>query len=288
MRHIIPPNPIKKAFEKPKKRRWFFGKGRGRGQARRAMLMKDHYASRTLPSVPRKLKLAVLLIGIILVIQSIFQIPLFRIKEVSIIGLKYLPQTSVDQFISQELSKRRWIFFKNDNYFLHADRVLKKQLEEKFYVEIVKYEKDFPNGLKLEIEERISGFVLQLPDQYILIDTLGRWVGETSGPQGEQTIIADERAVVGAEISLDYLERATIITESWDDFILPISLDKFHLVDDQNIIEVSTDKNFRIYFSPEKNLDQQLNRLAIFLQETDINEPREYIDLRFDESLYIR
>ena len=48
-------------------------------------------------------------------------------------------------------------------------------------------------------------------------------------------------------------------------------------------IKITTDKEWFVWFQPNNNIDKQLNNLEIILKE---NNPRDYIDLRYEERVY--
>ena len=254
--------------------------------ARRALVYRDHYARR--PPQHRILKRLLVGIVIVLVAQSIFQIPLFRLRDISIGGREYVPEDSVQVFIASELHRRRFLIFRNDNYFLFAKRSLQKRLEDQFFVNVVSIEKKFPHGLVVSLNERISAFVVQTPEKYIQLDTSGNVIGAIDAPRERQSVIADERSDKTKPIKRDYLELITSIKKQWEHVMPAIVLEKFHLTDDNTIVIVSTDKSFRVYFDPVKDIVKQLQRLQLFLADTSLQQPREYIDLRFDESLYVK
>lgn len=254
--------------------------------ARRALVYRDHYAQR--PSQHSILKRILIGIAIVLVAQSIFQVPVFQLRNISVNGLEYIQEAPVQSFIASELHRRRFMLFRNDNYFIFAKQGLRKRLEDTFFVNVVSIDKKFPHELAILLSERISAFVVQTPEEYTQLDTVGNPIGRIDAPSGRQSVIADERSDKSQPIARAYLELITSIKKQWEHTIPGIALEKFHLADDTAIVIVSTDKNFRVYFDPTKDIDKQLQRLQLFIADTSLQQPREYIDLRFDESLYVK
>lgn len=251
-------------------------------------MMRDYYAPSHARKIPGWLRASLFGIVFILLLQSLFQIPFFKIDSISISGLKYISNDEVHRFVEEEISRRRFVIFKNDNYFIFARSRLVNRLQEKLFLEVISISTDFPNTLQLVLRERIAGFVLQTPREYIAIGTKGEWIGVVSGPRESQSIIADERQEPGTTLPLEYLEVATDIQEYWRAIIPELEIEKFHLTDEQHIVIVSTVKGYRVFFSPENDIERQLQRLKVYLLETSLAQPKEYIDLRFDENLYIR
>ncbi len=222
------------------------------------------------------------------IVRALLSAPVFAITTISVEGLEYIPASTVQQFIQTDLGRRRWVFFRNNNYFLISLSRLRQRLQNEYHLDIVSMRKRFPHSLILTVKERIAGFVLQTPDKYISLDTKGSWISQVTGPLPGQTVIADERSVPGTIVSVDYLEKITDITSQWKELIQQVQLNKFHLTDDQTIIILSTNKGYKVYLSPSKDIATQLHRLATYLSDTGTSQPHEYIDLRFDESLYIK
>lgn len=252
--------------------------------SRRALVYRDHYAHT--PSQLGILKRVLIGIVIVLIAQSFFQVPVFRLRGIAIGGLEYIPEDSVQTFIASELQRRRFIIFRNDNYFLFAKQRLRKRLEDTFFVTVVSIEKKFPHRLVITLTERISAFVVQTPEKYMQLDTSGNAMRTIDKPSGRQSVIADERSDKTKPITRDYLELITSIKKQWEQILPGVALEKFHLTDDNTIVIVSTNKGFRVFFDPSKDIAKQLQRLQLFLADTSLQQPHEYIDLRFDESLY--
>lgn len=254
----------------------------------RHALYQDQYARPAAGRSLRILKPVLIVIAVVLIVQSFFQIPYLRIDQVSIEGLKYIPVDQVRTYIDAELRRRRLVIFRNSNYFLVAEQKMRQRLEERFFVEVIELSKSFPDTLKIRIRERISAFVVQTPEGYFSLSVDGTAFQDVERPQDEQLLIADERALRERRVPLSYLEDATSLAEDWQGTITSARLRAFHLNDDTDRLIVSTDKGFKVYFDPDKELRPQIARLSVFLQDRDFSVPGEYIDLRFDDTVYVR
>ena len=254
---------------------------------RRHLMNRDYYTDRQARTY-RKVRLIIAFIFIVLITQGVFQIPLLQIRNVDIQGLKYISVDTVRPFIIEELQRRRFIFFKNSNYFLFAKQRLGRRLEERYFLRVIAIEKHFPNSLRLNVRERISGFAVQTKGGYTLLDTQGSVVANVTALPGNQAIIIDERSNASSTIPLQYLETATTIKELWDANLPLLALSSFHLTDDASRVIVTTSKNFQVFFSPTKDTAAQISRLVQYLQDTGVETPHQYIDLRFDEKLFIQ
>ncbi len=254
----------------------------------RSALYQNQYSRKTPTASYRYAKIAIIVIAVFLLMQSIFQIPQFRITDVRIQGLKYIPLEQVQSFIMDELHRRRLFIFRNDNYFLLAQTKMRKRLEQRFYLTVTSLHVSFPHTVTISVHERITAFVVQTPDGYFTLGTDGKALETVDKPQPNQLLIADERAVKERSIPVDYLEKATTIAEDWGQSIQLAALTGFHLTDDKDRIIVSTDKGFRVYVDPNKDIHPQLQRLSVYLQDRNFEAPAEYIDLRYDDNVYLK
>lgn len=257
---------------------------RARPRHRRETVYRDHYTG---DSPLSRLRWILVAIAAVLLIQSIFQIPFFQIRNVEVRGLTYIPPEEVQAFVQNELNRRRFVIFKNNNYFLFGTRRLQERLESRFYVRMTSIKKRFPHSLVLELEERLSAFVVQTPEKYYQLDARGMPLQDVEAPQTHQSVIADERSERPL-ITQDYLEALTAIRQAWEALVPQTRIAKFHLTDDQSVITIATDKQYRVIFDARKDLKKQVERLAVYVQDLSLEQPQEYIDLRFDERVYVK
>ena len=252
---------------------------------RRETVYRDHYTENSLLS---RLRWILVAIAALLLIQSILQIPFFQIRNIEVKGLTYIPEEEVQALVQSELNRRRFVIFKNDNYFLFVKRKLQERLEGGLYVRVMSIRKRFPRSLVLEIAERLSAFVVQTPEKYYQLDARGMPLQDVAAPQPHQSVIADERSERQSLIPLNYLEALTEIRKAWEARVPQTRIAKFHLTDDQSVITVSTDKQFRVIFDARKDLKKQVERLVVYVQDAGLEQPQEYIDLRLDERVYVK
>ncbi len=287
MEHRIP-RINRKLYQTPRAR---FTAGQGGRQPQitgRAGLYQDQYARKDSGRSSRFAKVAIISIAALLIVQSIFQVPFFRISDIQIEGLKYVPIEQVRTFIDNELHRRRFLIFRNDNYFLFARAKMQKRLQDAFYLEVQQMTKKFPNTLIIKVRERISAFVVQTPEGYFTVGTDGKAIADVPKPQPNQILVADERSVRDRSIPLSYLETATTIAEDWQQTVVGATLTAFHLTDDATQVIVSTDKGFQVFLDPKKDIHAQLARLSVYLQDRNFQAPKQYIDLRYDDNVYFK
>lgn len=253
----------------------------------RRALHDDYYTNREFRD-NRAIVFIVAAIAIVLLVQSIFQVPFLRLTKLEVRGLEYQALDDVEKALADELRRSRFIFFRNDNFFLFRRTRLVRRLQNDFFLDIVRLTRRFPNALTLEVRERIAGFVLQSGDHYIRIDGTGAVLGPVEQPSSRQGIIVDERSIPEAAIPIDYLEKVTDISDLWSKNVSTLGLTAVHLTDEPGIIIVSTGAGYRIYFSRDKDIAKQVSRLVVFLGDPAVTQPKEYLDLRFDETIYLR
>ncbi len=240
---------------------------------------------------PRQLNLIkrwLIIITVIIVGQSLFQVPFLRLSNITIDGIKYIPSDQLENEIEEILDRKRWFIFRNDNYFLFQSYDLIQRLENEYHLTDIKLTKKFPQTLSLTAKERLSPFVRQTPEGYYAMNFRGEVLGQIDQPEPTQIIIADERTDQSQGIPLDYLETATNLLQTWAFKAEQLHITKFHLTDSNEDLKVTTSQNYRVFFTRGEDITVQLARLQEILSQDAVPETIEYIDLRFENNIYYK
>jgi len=256
--------------------------------SRRSLVYRDHYANADKKQF-RRAKIIIGCIAAILLIQSIFHIPAFRLSAIDVRGLQYLSADELRPFIDSQLMRRRFVLFRNDNYFLFNARSLVQELEQSYFMSIRGIHKIFPNKLVLDVHEQVGGFVVQESDGYFTVDRRGARIEDTPAPPQGMTVLADERVDRSKPVAVAYLEQAAALHELWNERVpRGFIIAAFNMNDENDRMTLTTDKGFKVYFNTQLPIDVQVDRFVSFVSDASYEQPREYVDLRFGESLYIR
>ncbi len=232
-----------------------------------------------------------LLLGIIFIISGSLYLVLFssafKVKKITIIGqTNYASRLEIETEIYKKIFKPD-LFYLSSNIFLLKESLFKENILKDFLsLKDLKMKKKMPDGLVFEIIERkpISNYCPE-----------------------EKCFLVDDEGYIFAES-----DRSLVFLESGDnkkgigDFCLDKNLWKkaqnimANLKEELKIksnrvsifplrIEIQTDQNWILIFSPQKDEDRQLQELKIILgkQITEENQNQiEYIDLRYDKVFY--
>lgn len=279
---------LKKRSQTPSNRFYRLDTTRVAAEPRRRQVY-DYYRE---PPAQKTMSRAYLVMGIIAIIligQSIFQVPWLALRHVVIEGLPDIPREQLDQRINPVLEKHRWLVFKNSNYLLFKPGKLQQQLTDDFWLKDVTIRKQFPNTLRISGQERILPFVRQTPEAFTQLDYRGQQLGDlASTTVPTNIVIADERSDRSQWISTDYLEKASAIRQAWNLPAESIAITKFHLIDDDRQIVVSTSRGYRVLFSAQDSYSQQIQRLHDLLDQNIIPATIQYVDLRFGDHVYFK
>ncbi|MDD2672366.1 MAG: FtsQ-type POTRA domain-containing protein [Syntrophales bacterium] len=210
----------------------------------------------------------------LLIFSSVFQI-----KKIYVVGCEDLSSEEIKNIISERTNSN--IFLVNLN--IVGDYLLNK------YPKIAKanIKRKLPNAILAEIEERKPVVALK-NEEFYLIDKEGVAFEKTSDIPAN---IPEVKKEVPFEIELG----RPIIEKEVIDSVLKIAKNltipaKEILIVSKNRIDLITADGFTVYFNPEKNLDWQVEQLAILLKEEISAVGRKniiYIDLRFNK-IYVK
>lgn len=211
----------------------------------------------------------------------------FQIKEIKISGNMKVPVEKLKKSISQEVDKKL-LFFNLKNIFLanlkEMDDIILREFPQ---IARVTLEREFPDVLAAQVEERKSVAVFCGQERYFFIDKEGIIFEEI-----DESNLKMLKIKLTSATSLGLGE--TVIEKEKIDSILKIESKSTILFEEVLIVSESrfnakTTEGWEVYFNPKRDLDWQLTKLNILLKEKIPPEKRgnlEYIDLRF-EKIYI-
>jgi len=229
----------------------------------------------------------------------------FQVKEIKISGNIKVPIEDIRNIISDKVDKRI-VFFNLKNIFLADLKEIDKIILEKFpQIAGVSLDRNFPDVLAAQIEERkpVAVFCFTRPsfaeqnlggqaEDCFFVDKEGIIFEKISETPSEILRIKKSSLVLGLEpgkevIGKEFLSQILKINSKLKDK-LKIPLQELLIVSERRL-DVKTSEGWQIYFNPKEDLDWQLTELDILLKERIPPDKRgkiEYIDLRF-EKIYI-
>lgn len=243
--------------------------------------------------------------------------PTFRIDEIEILGNEGIPDWEVRDAVTDALKERRWLIMPQTSLLIASEDGIAAALNERYVLESLTVSKHPPRKLTIELKERVSAVLLQMPDgRQGLVDLqgavtrlyrpeealdvvrkLGPSLEEQSGTRKTQyPVLFDERdeklelreealspAVVQAAIDLPGLfeerfSRAPYFEEARIDG------------KDALTIRVRTSEGWSIYLDAAQDLRGQLLNAEVVLR-TKVGTQRgqlDYIDVRFGEKVFFK
>ena len=123
---------------------------------------------------PRKIKLKLILLLFIIIgwVFCLAYTPYFRINKILYFNLGNTSRAELETFVHNNyLNRKSWLPL--NNYFFISSNKLASDIKEHFSLESAIVTKVFPNGLNIEVKEKISSIIYDNGKKYFLLDKEG-------------------------------------------------------------------------------------------------------------------
>jgi cell division septal protein FtsQ len=210
---------------------------------------------------------------------AIFFSNIFEIKKIEISGEERIKKEDFKKFLEDKIDAKNILLIKLDP--------IKNEILKNFpQISFVEIKRKFPSTLVFKITERKEVAAFCQKEDCYLIDKEGI-VFEREGDQG---ILKIERENFESEIK----PGNRVIEKEILDKILDISkkiefgIEKVSILSEDNL-HFKTSQGFEIFIDPQKDIDWQLTKLKVALENAIPKEKigdLEYIDLRFGNFAY--
>ena len=220
----------------------------------------------------------------------------FQIKEIKISGNSAFAEALADrqkisveniQEVIEKEIEQRVLFLPSKSIFLADFPKIKAKISEIFpQIAQINCKREFPDTLTVTIEERKPTAVFNQEDLYFFLDKEGIIFENTLA--GGQLIkikkaIKDKELKLGDRVLEKELISAILEIESKLENDLKIPIEEVLVVSDERI-NIKTSDGWEIYLNPKGDIEWQLTKLRVDLEEEIPQERRkdlEYIELRF-------
>jgi cell division protein FtsQ len=203
----------------------------------------------------------------------------FKINEIEILGAEKIQKEDFEKFLREKVEKK--------NIFLMKSSTIKNEILKNFpQIFSVEIKRKFPSTLVFKISERKEVAAFCQEEDCYLIDKEGI-VFERRGGEG---ILKIERENFGGEIKpgdrvieKEILEKILEISKK-----IEFGIEKVSIISQDNL-HFKTSQGFEIFIDPQKDVDWQLTKLKVALENAIPKEKigdLEYIDLRFGNFAY--
>ena len=258
---------------------------------KRPQKVKRDYYNTNRVSYQKTVVRIILVILVLLLVQSIFQIKYFKIEKINLVGQNDLSVEEVQQFIISSLTKTKFFFFEETNYWLAPIDELSYELKEKYNLEEAKIEKKWPDSLLVTVKEKVSHFIWQKDDSLYLLDAQGLLNRQISVLDDKDLVLEDKRDYRPQGEQIFTTEEIEVINQiylNWNDLIAPkVKMSKITIYNDWNI-DLHTETGFYVKIDKDQDIKEQLNNLRAVLEENITGVDIDYIDIRFGDKVYFK
>lgn len=242
----------------------------------------------------KRLSRIIFLILIILLIQGIFQASWLSLNKLIVLNNQDVSSELVINFVQEKLASRRYLFFKNNNFFIADTDKLAAELKNNFNLNNAFLKKRFPNKLEIRLEEKTSQFIWLKDGYYYLIDAAGALNRQIEAPDNKYVILDDQRSYkpsAGQDIFRnDEIKAIQDIYAYWQKEINSQSrLVRIIITDNWGELRLQSGLGFYVKVNASIDINTQMANLkkaivAGNLTGTDID----YIDVRFTDKIYYK
>lgn len=222
----------------------------------------------------------------------------FNIKDIEISGEGRIPVLKVKKLIENKVNDKILGFIPQKNIFFFRTKDAQNELEKKYSFEAIAIKKKYPDRLLVDYTEKKYAFILEEGDKYYYADAYGYLIDEANLLE----ISAKAYPVIKNESGRAGSGKQAVFEENYISLCLEIFerlgeagggdllVDRFIYDDEINSIKTKLKSGPKIYFSAEKGIEEQIGKLILVKNEKikDQFKDKEYIDLRFSDSVYYK
>jgi len=230
------------------------------------------------------------IIGLVIFLLILFYVfvfsSVFQVREVQILGNEKVASEEMLQLIYPKIEQR--LIFKTKSLFLINSQNIKNHILDNFFlIDKVNINKKLFHSLIIEIQER-EHLAIVCQEQCFKVDEKGIAFEPVNDLSGIVVYLNKEILLGNQIISPAHLKSIHLINSSFENNT-DIGSERVTLL--ENVLEIMTDKNFKVIFSLDNNVEDQILNLDLVLKEKISQEDLvglEYIDLRFGNKVYFK
>jgi len=216
----------------------------------------------------------------------------FQIKEIKISGNQKVLIEEIQKIIEEKINQKI-LFFNSKSIFLANFGEIKKEILKNFpLVDEINLKRKFPNTILVQVKERKPIAIFNQADKNFFIDKEGIIFERLLEVDPKMLKIKNLILTADLELGEKVMEKEQLIPileiESKLRKDLKILSQEISIVSEERL-DIKTSESWEIYFNLKENLNWQITKLGLVLENRIPPEKRrnlEYIDLRF-EKVYI-
>jgi cell division septal protein FtsQ len=265
----------------------------------------------TFSQVPKKKKypsssinikiLRIIIVVVFLILAYLFiYYPYFQIKSVVVVDHKIVDEEKIEDIAWSVLNKRRYVIFPGKNTFFFNKQTIKKTIEEQIpEINSVEIIRKFPDIIKVKVQEAKPAALWKSGDNYYYLDQNGVVRGGVSdlgkfSEEGIFTINDLNNKDVQIKENVVYAKHINFIKALYEKLPeIKINIKEVALPSPlADEVHVTTENDWRVFFTLERDLDQQISNLQLVFENEISNKLTEeelnYVDLRVESWVYYR
>ncbi|MFN3301708.1 MAG: cell division protein FtsQ/DivIB [Patescibacteria group bacterium] len=231
-----------------------------------------------------------LLLLFLLIIYLIFFTPIFKIKTISF-EIKDNQMVKINENeLRNEINKilsQNFYFFPLDNIFFFPKKKIKMFLSQDQRIENFEIKIIFPQKIKIKISTWLPQAIFVQSSDYFLLNKNGQII---------KKIPKNEVGEIDLPIIYNKTEKKDLPFLSIFNFLERLVNSDFSIIEvrifeDKGVLnyQAITSEGWQIYFTPEEDINSQINNLFLILREKISDRSQlDYIDLRFGNRLFYK
>lgn len=227
-----------------------------------------------------------------------FYSPIFLFNKIQISGLRDIPTEEINNLIKDQQSQRRFLIFKQSNFFIFSKKKLNEQLSAKYVLSNLIIKKRLLHTLKIYLQEKTSTLTWITGDKFYYLNLEGQVISEVpfGSPNPNFPKIYDEsnKSVSNGQTVIQPAQIRFIIDVLTQ---LPlkigdITVNSFRLPNNGNDeIKMATNQGWQVYFNANLTVASQLEKLALVYEKKikggELKDLK-YVDLRFGDKVFYK
>lgn len=225
--------------------------------------------------------LGIIIGGIIFALLS----PIFNIKEISVSGNAQISSQTIISLSSLTIDQ---------NIFNFRTSEIVDNIKENAYVDSVKVSRKFPDTVDIEVEERVTTFMLVYGNAYVYINNQG-YILEITSEKGDYPILTGfktptNQLVAGNRLTEEDLEKLNDVlkimeaTSSGERKIGNL-ITEINISDSSNYILTLSKEKKQVYLGDVTDLSTKILWLNQFIEREKKNEGIIYLNMNLNEDM---
>ena len=225
--------------------------------------------------------LGIIIGGIIFALLS----PIFNIKEISVSGNAQISSQTIISLSSLTIDQ---------NIFNFRTSEIVDNIKENAYIDSVKVSRKFPDTVDIEVEERVTTFMLVYGNAYVYINNQG-YILEITSEKGDYPILTGfktptNQLVAGNRLTEEDLEKLNDVlkimeaTSSGESKIENL-ITEINISDSSNYILTLSKEKKQVYLGDVTDLSTKILWLNQFIEREKKNEGIIYLNMNLNEDM---